>query len=204
MRQNKPYVVGLTGSIASGKSSLARALANRGACVIDADRISRALTARGGPALGAIRDRFGEEFFREGELDRKKLGDLVFSNIASLRSLNAIMHPMIIREIGRRLTLLRRLPAVVIDVPLLFETGLDSLCDEIWCACVGKRKQVARLRRRDGLSTRQALRRIGSQMPARRKARLSDHVIDTGGRKRESAGRALCLWRGALRRARLG
>ncbi len=201
MIQNKPYIVGLTGSVASGKSSLARALRAAGARVIDTDQIGRALAKPGGPAIAKIRACFGDAVFSEDRLDRKTLGDIVFSDQTALKALNAIMHPMITTEVLRQLSHLQRHPVVIIDAPLLFESGMDCLCDEVWCARATTRQQVARMRRRDCLSLHQALKRIRSQMPAHKKARLSDCTINTGASLRQSERRIHALWCGALRKA---
>ena len=202
MTQNRPYVVGLTGGIATGKSNLARALQEAGVTVIDADAISHALTVPGGPALPAIRQAFGDAVFApDGSLDRRALGTAVFKNPQALARLNAIMHPMVMEEIRRQITQNAHQPAVVIDVPLLYEVGWDAYCDEVWCAYAPPRVQVRRIMRRDGHSLIQALRRVRSQMPVGRKRRRADHVIDTTGTRQRSARRALQLWQDALRRA---
>ena len=186
------YVIGLTGGIASGKSNLSAALHALGAEVIDADRISRALTAPGGPALPAIRAAFGNSFFHGEELDRKALGRLVFSDPEALNRLNGLTHPLILQEIRERLRALEQagVPVCVLDAPLLYEAGLDSLCDTVWCAWLPKEQQIRRLRERDGLTRKEAKRRIASQMPPREKKRRSDLVIDTRGSREESAAQA--------------
>ncbi len=190
------YVIGLTGGIACGKSNLSAALKAAGAPVIDADKISRSLTAKGGPALPRIREAFGSGVFRGEELNREALAEQVFSKPEELEKLNAILHPMIFAEMRRELEAVRG-PAVM-DVPLLFETGLDTWCDEIWCAYVPQAEQIARLRRRSGLTRSLALARIRAQMPAREKKRRADRVIRTDGSKEESARQVLALWQAVL------
>ena len=201
MKPSRPYTIGLTGGIASGKSTLARVLREAGAPVIDADKISHALTAPGGAALAGIRAAFGDDMFDGDRLNRDKLGALVFADKAALEQLNAITHSLIEQEMLRQVQALGPVPAVVLDVPLLFEAGWHTHCDEVWCACVPVWTQVLRIIRRDQLPLHRAWRRVRSQMPNRKRRKLSDHIIFTGGTKEQSAAQALRLWRKALRRA---
>ena len=187
------YVIGLTGGIACGKSNLSRALREQGVHVIDADAISHSLTADGGPALPAIRQAFGDQVFDGDSLNRRTLANLVFSDEDKRKTLNGILHPMVLAEIRREIG--AEEAAVVLDVPLLFETGMDSWCDEIWCAYVPQKIQIQRVMKRDGVSGREAVRRIRSQMPVREKCKRSRHVIRTDGSKENSAALVLSLWR---------
>ncbi|MBQ7655222.1 MAG: dephospho-CoA kinase [Clostridia bacterium] len=192
------YVIGLTGGIACGKSNLSRALKENGAPVIDADEISRALTAKGGAALPAIRERFGDGVFDGDELNRRALSDIVFSDPAQRDALNAILHPMVLSEIHRQMD--ETDGPVVMDVPLLYEVGMDSWCQEIWCAYVPQKEQVRRVCKRGVITYKEALRRIHSQMPVMEKRKRADHVIRTDGTKAESAEIALKLWQDAMDR----
>lgn len=186
------YVIGLTGGIACGKSNLSRALREHGVHVIDADAISHAFTADGGKALPAIRAAFGDGVFNGGSLNRRALAALVFSDEEKRKVLNGILHPMVLEEIRREIS--ADGGPVVLDVPLLFETGMDTWCDEIWCAYVPQKIQAQRVMKRDQVSGREALRRIRSQMPVREKCKRSQHVIRTDGSKENSAGIVLSLW----------
>ena len=190
------YVIGLTGGIACGKSHLAKALRDAGACIVDADEISRNLTAEGGPALDQIRAAFGDGVFQGERLDRRALGERVFADESALARLNAILHPMIFAEMRRRLD--EEKGIVVMDVPLLYETGLDGWCDEIWCAYVPQKEQIKRLRARDGLTRKAALERIRAQMPAREKANRADRVIRTDREREASAAEVLRLLKNVL------
>lgn len=190
------YVIGLTGGIACGKSHLARTLRDAGACLVDADEISRSLTAEGGPALEKIRAAFGDGVFQGEKLDRRALGERVFADESALALLNAILHPMIFEEMRRRID--EEKGIVVMDVPLLYETGLDGWCDEIWCAYVPQKEQIKRLRARDGLTRKAALERIRAQMPAREKANRADRVIRTDRDREASAAEVLRLWQNVL------
>ena len=196
------YVIGLTGGIACGKTNLTRALLAVGAPVIDADEISRGLTASGGPALPAIRAAWGDRVFDGEELNRRALSDIVFKDPEERKKLNAILHPLIFSRIRQAID--AEAGPVALDVPLLFETGLDGWCDEIWCAYVPQTEQVKRLVKREGVSQREALRRIHAQMPTREKVKRSDHTIRTDGTKEQSAAMVLALWEDVLRRVQPG
>ena len=186
------YVIGLTGGIACGKSNLSAALQKAGAPVIDADRISRALTADGGEALDAIRQRWGERVFDGESLNRRALSDIIFRDEGERQALNAIIHPMVFARMREEIDACQG--PVVLDVPLLFEVGMDQWCDEIWCAYVPQEEQIRRLKKREGISRAEALRRIRSQMPAREKKKRAHWVIRTDGSKEESARIVLSLW----------
>ncbi len=193
------YVIGLTGGIACGKSNISRTLMENGVPVVDADRISREMTAPGGPALPQIRAAFGDGVFNGDTLNRRALSDLIFSTPEARERLNGILHPMIFAEMRRQMDAVDG--AVVLDMPLLFETGMEDWCDEIWCAYVPQKEQIKRLRKREGLTVRSALLRIHSQMPTMEKRRRADQVIRTEGTKVESGRIALSLWQDALKRA---
>ena len=179
---DKPYVVGVTGGIACGKTGATDYLAAHGGVVVDADSISRDLTAPNGAALPAIRERFGDGVFHEdGTLDRAAMGRLVFSDIQKRRELEGIIHPMVQHSV---VTSLRDagangIPLLFLSVPLLFETGMDTLCDETWCMSVGPDEQLRRVMERDGLSRAEAQARIDSQMPLAEKERRATLVIHT-------------------------
>ena len=177
-------VIGLTGGIACGKSTIARYLSRQGAVIVDGDALSRELTAPGGIALPALRNAFGEGiFFPDGTLNRKALGQLVFSDEAQRQRLDDIMQPLLRTLILRDLEAARQSGAAlcVLDMPLLFEKNLDALCDTVWCAWLPADLQIQRLMARDGLSQQEALARIASQMPTDEKAARSAVVIDTSG-----------------------
>lgn len=172
--------IGITGSIACGKSTVSAYLRVLGYPVVDADAISRALTAPGGVALPMLRAAFGDGVFDGDMLDRRALGALVFSSDAARARLNAILHPMIIDQTGRELQALDGPGSLVFgDVPLLFECGMERLFDRVWVVTVPRERQIERLRLRDGLSREQAIQRIDAQMPQHEKITRADAVIDT-------------------------
>lgn len=175
-------VIALTGGIACGKTTVAAMLRRLGAEGIDADEISRGLTAEGGLALPEIRRVFGDGvFLPDGTLDRKALSAAVFGNAEALARLNAITHPLIRAEMERRIFECRKAGAqvVILDVPLLFEAHMESMADRVLCVTAPEERQIARMAERNGFTREEALRRIRSQMPVAEKAARSDDVIDT-------------------------
>ena len=177
-------IIGLTGGIACGKSTISLALRELGAVVVDGDMLSRELTAPGGAALPALRTSFGSSIFTaSGELDRRALGQLVFSDASALRVLDDIMQPLLLDRIHQAIADARSANAdvCVLDMPLLYEKGIDVLCDRVWCAYIPHELQLERLMARDGFTEQEAENRIASQMPTAEKAARADIVIDTSG-----------------------
>ena len=175
-------ILGLTGGIACGKSTVAAMLKDCGASIIDADQISRSLTAENGEALPAIRQAFGGGVFHpDGTLDRPALSKAVFGNAEALAKLNAITHPLIRQEMERRMDDCRKAgcEVVILDVPLLFEANMQHMADLTACAYCGEETQIARMKARNAFDRETALSRIRSQMPVREKAALCDVIIDT-------------------------
>ena len=207
MLANKPYVIGLTGGIGCGKTEASQYLESLGAAHLDADVISRSLTAENGEALGEIRRVFGDGAFREdGSLDRGKLAKLVFSNEPARRALEAIMHPLVQRDMLIAMDEAARqgVSVVILDVPLLFETGMDALCNETWALYVPRERQVDRIVARDGLSPEDAQARIDSQMPVEARNARATHVINTDRPIERTRSELEQLYRAALRRAEKG
>ena len=174
--------IGLTGSIACGKSTVSQYLKQLGYAVVDADAISHALTAPGGKALPLVRKAFGDAVFDGDALNRRALGSMVFADEGTRARLNAILHPMIISSIREELQALDAPGRLVFgDVPLLFECAMESMFDQIWVVSVSEDIQLERLMTRDGLSRQEALDRIRSQMPLEEKRQRADAVIDSSG-----------------------
>lgn len=179
-------VIGLTGGIASGKTTIAEVLAKEGGVILDADLIARDVVEPGTPGLEAIVREFGPEVLTaEGRLDRPALARRVFGDPQARERLNAIVHPAVKTALRRELACLaRRDPApefVVLVVPLLLETGMQALVDTVWLVTVPEAVQKERLMRRDGLDAAAAEARIASQWPLERKVALSDRLIDNTG-----------------------
>ena len=175
-------IIGLTGGIACGKTTVADMLKELGASIIDADAISHELTAPGGEALPGIREAFGRlVFFPDGTLNREVLGALVFSNEAERENLNKVTHPLILNRLKEDIETCRKMGAliVVLDVPLLFEVGAEKLVDLTVCTTSPEEVQIERMRTRSGLGREQAIKRIQSQMPLSEKEARADVVLDT-------------------------
>lgn len=199
-KPNKRIILGITGSLGSGKSTVAKMFRESGAAVIDADKIGHSLLKPGSRAYQKIIRHFREGILRrDGSIDRRKLASLVFKDEEKLKRLNRIMHPEIIRAIKTRVSSSK--PGVlVLDAPLLIESGLQGLVDKLIVVKINRMKQLKRISlRKAPLSDKQALRRIKAQMPLKDKIRLADFVIDNNGtlsqtRKQVGQIRRL-LWR---------
>ena len=174
--------IGLTGSIACGKSAVSQYLRELGYFVADADAISRSLTAPGGRALPLLREAFGDGIFDGDVLNRRRLGDIVFGDADRRAQLNAILHPLILSTFQAELEAHDAPDALVFgDVPLLYECNMAQMFDRIMVVYAPRETQIARLLSRDGLSREDAERRIDAQMPLAQKCALADAVIDTDG-----------------------
>lgn len=189
-------IIGLTGGIACGKSTISLTLRELGAVIIDGDVLSRELTAANGAALPAIREAFGDGVFHpDGTLNRRALGAVVFADDAARDRLDAIMQPMLREMIVRGIEDARKsgAAACVLDMPLLYEKDLDSLCDRVWCAYIPQSIQLQRLMERDGFTREEAEQRLRSQLPAEEKAAKADVVIDTSGPIQYTKGSVISL-----------
>ena len=175
-------VIGLTGGTGSGKSTVSAYLKEKGCYIIDADKISRELTEKGGEALEPIRERFGEEVFLEdGSLDRKKLGSIVFNDNQKLKILEGITTDIVIKktlEDVKKLKTEGKAGIVVLDAPLLFECGMKDCTDENWLVTCEKEMRIHRLMSRDGLGRKSILDRMANQLSDEEKLLLTDYVID--------------------------
>ncbi|WP_068786492.1 dephospho-CoA kinase [Paenibacillus phocaensis] len=191
--------IGLTGGIATGKSTVSRMLASRGAAVIDADVIAREIMEPGHPVLAAVRERFGPAVLHpDGTLDRKQLGEIVFSHPEERKALEALTHPAIRSEMKRRLDELEEADPqrlVVADIPLLYESGLDPLYEEIMVVYVPRALQLSRLILRDGLSREAAEQRLSAQMDIELKKERADILIDNSGGLEETERQIDVFWR---------
>ena len=182
MRANKPYVIGLTGGTGSGKTEAAKYLESLGAARFDADEASHAVTAPGGAALGPIRATFGDEvFFPDGTLNRKALGEIVFGSKPHRLALEGIIHPLVQRSLLEQMDAAAEagVGVIILDVPLLFETGMDALCDETWVLYIDREIQISRIVARDGLTREQAEARIDSMMSSEDRTARATRAINT-------------------------
>ena len=175
-------LVGLTGGIATGKSTVAGMFQRCGATVIDADALARDVVQPGKPAWREIVSTFGKTVLTpDHTLNRQALGVMVFGHPAKLRQLEHIIHPRVAREQARLTRQAARIDPraiVIYDVPLLFEAGIDTRVDTTIVVTADRETQIARLKTRNGLSRAEALRRIKSQMPLSEKRRRADHTLD--------------------------
>jgi dephospho-CoA kinase len=181
--------IGLTGGIASGKSTVGRLLAARGLPVLDADGYAREALAPGSPGAQAVLARYGT-------LDRAALGRIVFADAAERQWLEQLVHPLVRARFAAELERLAAAPVVVLMIPLLFEAGLEELCSEVWLVDCDEAQQLARLMARNGLSAAEARARIAAQWPLARKRTLADVVLDNRGGPQQLEGQ--------LERAMLG
>ena len=182
MPATKPYVIGLTGATGSGKTEAAKYLESLGAARFDADEVSHQVTAPGGAALPAIRAQFGDGVFNpDGTLNRRALADIVFHSTPHRRALEGIIHPLVQRTLLERMDAAAAagIPVIILDVPLLFECGMDALCDETWALYVSRDMQIARITARDGITREAAEARIDSMMSTEERNARATHAINT-------------------------
>jgi len=191
----KPFVIGLTGGIGSGKSALLADLVSLGAEGIDADQVARAVTALDGPAYASIVAEFGSAVLAaDGAIDRKRLGEKVFADPTALAKLEGIIHPAVYGVIAARVAA-SQAPVVVIEAIKLLEAGLSRrLCDEVWVTRCTPRQQIARLRVSRGMSLAEARRRMAAQMPTQQMISQAHRVIDTSGSRAAAGIQALAAW----------
>ena len=182
MSARRPYLVGLTGGIGSGKSAAADEFARLGAAVVDTDVIAHRLTGAGGAALPAIQRLFGEGFvLPSGAMDRKRMRERVFADPAAKKSLEGVLHPMI-RDESERQIVAAEGPYVVHVVPLLVESGdYRRRVDRVLVVDCPEETQIARARERSGLSAAEAQAIVRSQAPRAERLAAADDVIDNGG-----------------------
>jgi dephospho-CoA kinase len=185
-------IVGLTGGISSGKSTVLKIFKNFGCKTVDADEIARQLTRPGTKVLREIVRKFGQEVLnKKGTLNRKRLAEAIFRDRQKRKSLNAIMHPKIIAEIKRKIrefqkltrrsklgTRERKRDILLVDIPLLFEAKLEYLVDKIVLVYVPQKIQIERLQREDNLTLKEARARISAQIPLYKKKKYADYIIN--------------------------
>ncbi|MFY9385554.1 MAG: dephospho-CoA kinase [Dethiobacteria bacterium] len=192
-------IIGLTGGIASGKSTVARMLEEKGALLLDADFIAREVVLPGKPAWREIRDWLGPSITGPGgAIDRARLGKLLFSDPAARERLNGIVHPRVMETfITRTEEIRRRHPdaVVVYDVPLLIEAKMDRMVDLVVLVYAAEEIQLARLQSRDKLTAAEALSRLRAQMPLAEKRAYADVIIDNSGSLAETRRQLESFWK---------
>lgn len=188
MKQNKPIIIGLTGGIATGKSTVSKILIDKGYSLIDADKIAREVVDINEPAYLKIVDKFGLGILKDDKsIDRKALGRIIFKDEDARDSLNNIIHPYVFKTIKSEIiNLSRDKPIIFVDIPLLFEEfqefeKYNIVFDEIWLVYLEEEIQINRLIKRDGISKAEALRKIQSQMAIDNKRARASKIIDNSG-----------------------
>ena len=177
-------VIGLTGSIGTGKSEAARRLEVLGASIISADQVGHEAYTPNTEAWEQVVAAFGDGILQDdGEIDRRKLGAVVFSDPGQLEKLNQIMHPRMARMVADKIEELRDqgVEVVVVEAALLFEAGWDSLVEEVWVTDSTEQVVIERLKQRNGMSEEEARKRIDSQMGRTERLERSDYVIENSG-----------------------
>lgn len=190
-------LIGLTGGIASGKSTVSRMLRELGAVVIDADAIVHELQGPSMPLLAEIAREFGPTIIRpDGALDRARLAEMIFSDPARRKALEAIVHPAVRLRMDEEVARYRAegRPAAILDVPLLIEGGLHRTVDRVWLAYVDRETQLARLMARDGMTRPQAEARVAAQMELEAKRPFAHLVIDNGGTCDQTRAQVVAAW----------
>lgn len=192
-------VVGLTGGIASGKSTVAAMFENKGAVVFDTDSIAKDVVSVNEPAWQEIVANFGEEILLEDRnIDRKKLGNIVFKDTVSRDKLNSIVHPRVIEKLINETDRLKEnnssTEVIVYDVPLLVESGMYNMVDAVVLVFTSPDVQKERLKKRDGLSDEEIEDRISAQLPLEEKKRYADYTIDNGGSIKETSRQVDEFW----------
>ncbi len=186
-------IVGLTGGIASGKTTVAQVLKEEGATIIDADQMARELVEPHRPAWNEMVRSFGKEILLEdGSIDRKKLAERVFADPDQRKHLNQILHPLITEEIEQRIReIAQKDPGAiaVIDAPLLIEVGYHRRVDKLIVVISTQTEQMERLKERDGIHSEEALKILSSQMPLEEKVKFADFVIRNEGSVAETRKR---------------
>ena len=197
-------VIGITGSIACGKSTVSREMLRRGFPVIDGDALSRELTGPGGEAVPAIRSVFGDRYIsQDGSMNRRAMGKLVFADDRSREQLDLVMDPFLRSLTRRKIDEAASSGAKLcfLDLPLLFEKGYDTLCDAVWCVWLPEDLRLERLMNRDGFTREEAMSRIRAVMTSDQKADLASAVIDNSGPVEETLRQVSVLLERELERA---
>lgn len=173
-------ILGLTGGIASGKSTVSKKLKELGSYIIDADKISREVSDST-EILKKLEENFGLQIIDSGHLDRKKLRELVFEKKEKRELLNSIMHPVIEKKIIKEIEENKKEKLIILDVPLLYETKLEYLCDKVLVVSVDEKIQIERLKKRDMIEKKMAKKIISTQMPLTEKLKKADIHIENNG-----------------------
>lgn len=191
---------GLTGSIATGKSTVAKILRQHGAVVIDSDQIAKEVIEPGTDGWIEVKRHFPEVIGLDQKVNRKKLAEIIFDNIKRRRLLEGIIHPLVITRIKAEGRYLENLGKIVfVDMPLLYETNSQLWLEEVWVVYIPLKLQLQRLMIRDNLSESEALKRINAQISIEEKRKLADYVIDNSGSLDNTKEQVDKLWYQVIR-----
>lgn len=194
MDSGVPYKIGLTGNIATGKSTVAEMLEELGAAALDADKVAHRVMAPGAPAYAAVVAAFGPDIVAEnGEIDRQALGEIVFSDPEALQRLESLVHPAVIAEVNAWIAT-RETPVVVVEAIKLLESGMAETYDAIWVTACSEATQATRLMDSRGMTRAEALTRIHAQPPQAEKIARADVVIDTEATLAETRRQVAAAW----------
>lgn len=195
-------ILGLTGSVGTGKSTVAGFLKQRGAKIFDADEISHQLLAPGGRCAKRVLKEFGKGILTNGAIDRRKLAAVVFHNAKKLKNLCAIIHPQVTQEIKKHISILKKeetYHVCVIDAPLLMEAGLNRLSDLLIVVKASRENQIKRTMKRMTVQRKEVLARIKAQMPLKDKLNMADIVIDNNGGLKQTQKQVKDIWQKILK-----
>ncbi|HEX9561243.1 MAG TPA: dephospho-CoA kinase [Candidatus Dormibacteraeota bacterium] len=189
-------LIGLTGGVGSGKSTVAEMMRELGAQVVDADEATHAVYEPGSPGFDAVVREFGDAYVESGHIDRSRLGELVFRDDDARRRLNSIVHPLVREWMAKRTAEAaeRGAEVVVQDVPLLFENGLERLFSSVVLVYVPEEIQVERLVSGRGFTPERARAMIAAQMPIENKRGLAHHVINNSGTREDTLAQVKAVW----------
>lgn len=181
-------IAGLTGGIATGKSTVSAIFRKLGACIIDADKVAREVVEKGTPAWKEIKEFFGDGVLNpDGSVDRAKLGSIVFRDESKRKRLEGIVHPRVFEEIEKQIYEIKKETKdaiIILDIPLLIESGYQIKVDKVIVVYAGEKEQVSRLSKK--ISAEDALKRIMSQMSIDEKKKFADYIIDNTGSVEET------------------
>lgn len=196
-RTHQLKIVGLTGGVASGKTTVANMFKKLGAIIVDADELARTAVARGSEAFQKIIEEFGNNFLdKDGELDRKKLGKSVFSDATKKEKLEKIIHPVIGKMLMDSIESERakKTEILILDIPLLFENNMQMWIRPVILVYVNPEKQIERLMKRENISESEAINIIKNQMPLDEKKKLADFIIDNNNDLIKTESQVKIIW----------
>jgi dephospho-CoA kinase len=189
-------IVGLTGSFGTGKSTVAKSFKDRGAVVLDADAVSRDFVEKG-PGKKIVLKWFGKKILTRGQIDREKVAAIVFNDKKALKRLMRTVHPAVIKEFRKKISDYRKggkVKVVIMDVPLLFESGMDKMADVTITVKASQQDQIRRTTKKFKMNKTEALKRIRNQMPLSKKISLSDIIIDNRGSLKDVDSQVSAVW----------